>query len=124
MEGGKTEKILYIQTSGPDRPERLYSPFILGIAAAAMGVEAEIVFMIDGVKVVKKGEAEKIRLEAFPVLAETMRQALDAGVRIYVCEQSTRLLGIPTGDFIEEAKMIGAATLTDLSLEADAVVTF
>ncbi len=124
MDDKKTEKILYIQTSGPDRPERLYSPFILGMAALAMGVEAEVVFMIDGVKVVKKGEAEKIRLEAFPALAEIIGQALDAGVRIYVCEQSTQLLGIPRGDFIEDAKIIGAATLTDLSLEADAVITF
>lgn len=117
-------KILYVQTSGTDTPERLYAPFILGATAAAMGVEAAIFFMIRGVTAVRRGEAEKIRIGAFPTLAEAMRQAIDAGVKIYICEQSTQLLGIPRGDFIAEGTIAGGATLNDLALEADAVLTF
>lgn len=121
---GKNEKILYVQTSGTDTPERLYSPFVLGLAARAMDVEVSIFFMIKGITVVKKGEAEKIQVGDFPGLRSFMDQAMQAGVKLYVCEQSTQLLGIPRGDFIEEAKIVGAATLTDLSLDAGAVLTF
>jgi predicted peroxiredoxin len=117
-------KILYIQTSGLDTPERLYAPFILGATARAMDVEASIFFMIKGVTVVKKGEAEKVKIGSFPSLKEVMDQALAAGVKMYICEQSTQLLGLARGDFIHEAKIAGAGTLNDLALDADATVTF
>ncbi len=121
---GKKEKILYVQTCGVDRPERLYSPFILGMAAGAMDIEASIFFMINGVTVVKQGEAEKVKVGNFPALKTIMDQAVSAGVKLYVCEQSTQLFGIPKGNFIPEAKIVGAATLNDLALEAGAVISF
>ena len=117
-------KILYVQTSGTDTPERLYGPFILGATAAAMGVEASIFFMIMGITVMKKGEAEKVKIGAFPPLKEVIDQAAASGVEFFVCEQSTQLLGMERGDFIGEAHIAGAATLNDLALEADAVISF
>jgi len=36
------ERILYVLTSGPDTPERLYAPFILATAAKKMNIEATI----------------------------------------------------------------------------------
>jgi hypothetical protein len=117
-------KILYVQTSGMDTPERLYAPFILGMTASAMDVEASIFFMIKGVTVVKKGEAEKVKIGSFPSLKEVLDQALRAGVKMYICEQSTQLLGIPRGDFISEAKIAGAGTLNDLALDADSTLSF
>ncbi len=120
----KKDKILYVQTSGVDTPERLYSPFILGMAATAMGVEASVFFMIKGVTAVKNGEAEKVKMGTFPDLKSIIDQAVIAGVKLYVCEQSTQLFGMSRGDFIPEAKIVGAATLTDLSLDANVVMTF
>jgi predicted peroxiredoxin len=118
------DKILYIQTSGLDTPERLYAPFILGMTARAMEVDACIFFMIKGITAMKKGEAEKIKIGSFPNLKEVIDQALAAGVKMYICEQSTQLLGISRGDFLGEATIAGAGTLNDLALEADAVLTF
>jgi len=117
-------KILYVQTSGIDTPERLYGPFILGATAAAMDMEASIFFMIRGITVMKKGEAEKVKIGAFPPLKEVIDQAAASGVEFFVCEQSTQLLGMERGDFIGEARIAGAATLNDLALEADAVISF
>jgi predicted peroxiredoxin len=122
MSGKK--KILYIQTSGIDQPERTYAPFILATTAAMMDIEATVYFIIKGITLVKKGEAEKIKLGSFPSLKEVMNQAVKAGVKLAVCEQSCNLLGIPRGDFTPEAKIVGAATLNDLALEADAVLSF
>ncbi len=118
------KKMLYIQTSGVDTPERTYAPFILATTAVAMGIDATVYFVIKGVTVVKKGEAEKVKLGSFPSLKQVMDQAVNAGVKLQVCEQSCMLLGIGRGDFVDPAKIVGAATLNDLVLEADGVMCF
>jgi len=116
--------ILYVQTSGVDTPKRLYSPFVLGMTAKAMDIDATIYFLGEGVTVVKKGEAEKVREGSFPTVKEVMDQAIVAGVNLMVCERSTQLLNLDRGDFIEEAKVVGAATLNDLVLDADGTMWF
>ncbi len=107
-----------------DTPERLYAPFILATTATMMDIDATIYFLIKGVTVVKTGEAEKIKMGDFPSLKEVMEQAVKAGVKIEVCEQSCNLLGLMRGDFTESAKIVGAATLNDRILDADAVMSF
>jgi predicted peroxiredoxin len=119
---GKT--ILYVQMSGIDSPENLYAPFILGATAAAMNINAIVYFLIKGVTVVKEGEADKIKLGTFPTLREVMDQAIEAGVKLLVCEQSCMLLGLERGQFVPGADIVGAATLNDLLLKADAVLSF
>jgi predicted peroxiredoxin len=116
------KKILYVQTSGVDTPERTYSPFVLAATAAAMGLDASIYFVIKGVTIVKKEAAEKIKVGQFPTLRQVMDQAIKAGVKFIVCEQSCMLLDIGRGEFIPEAKVVGAATLNDMALDADAVI--
>ena len=117
------KKIVYLQTSGIDTPERLYAPFILATTAAAMGQEPTVYFFIKGVTAVKKGEAEKVRVGEFPKLSDVIDQAVQAGVKLMVCEQSCMLLGLDRGDFIEPAQVVGAATLNDIVLDADAVIS-
>lgn len=117
-------RIVYVQTSGIDTPERLYAPFILAMTAKAMDIDAVIYFVVKGVTVVKKGEAEKIKLGSFPSLKEIMDQALQAGVEMMVCDRSAELLGINMGDLVEGVKVVGAATLNNLVLEADASMFF
>ena len=118
------KRILYVQSSGVDTPERTYAPFVLATTAAMMDIDATIYFLIKGVTVVKRGEAEKITLGDFPSLKEVIDQAVKAGVKLLVCGQSTQLLGLSRGDFIPEAKVVGAATLNDLALDADAILCF
>lgn len=116
--------MLYVQTSGVDTPKRLYSPFVLGMTAKAMDIDATIYFLGEGITVVKKGEAEKVREGSFPTVKEVMDQAIAAGVKLMVCERSTQLLNLDRGDLIEEAKVVGAATLNDLVLDADGTMWF
>lgn len=118
------KRILYVQTSGVDTPERTYAPFILAATASAMGIDATIYFLIKGITVVKRGEAEKIKLGSFPSLKEVMEQAVKAGVKLLVCDQSCQLLGLERGNIADPAKVVGAATLNDLILDADAVMCF
>ena len=66
----------------------------------------------------------KIKLGDFPSLKHVMDQAVKAGVKLEVCEQSCALLGLDRGDFVDVAKIVGAATLNDRVLDADAVLSF
>ena len=120
----KRKHILYVQTSGVDTPKRLYSPFVLGMTAQAMDLDATIYFLGLGVTVVKKGMAETVKEGKFPTVKEIMDQAIAAGVKLLVCEQSTQLLNLDRGNFIPEAKIVGAATLNDLVLDADGTMWF
>ncbi len=118
------KRILYVQTSGVEMPERTYSPLVLARTAAAMGIDATVYFLGKGVTVVKTGEAERIQLGSFPKLSDVLRQAVEAGVKLMVCDQSTQLLGLSRGDYIDEAEVVGAATLNDIALDADAILSF
>jgi predicted peroxiredoxin len=120
----KKKHILYVQTSGVEHPKRLYSAFVLGTTAKAMDIDATIYFLGLGLTVVQKGMAEKVKEGDFPTLREIMDQAIKAGVKLLVCEQSTQLLRMKRGDFIPEAKVVGAATLNDLVLDADGTMWF
>jgi len=118
------KRIVYIQSSGVDTPERTYAPFILAITAVAMGIDATIYFMMKGCTIIKCGEAEKIKLRGMPSLKEVMQKAVKSGVKLKICEQSCMLLGLKKEDFIEPTEIVGAATLNDHILDADAVLCF
>jgi predicted peroxiredoxin len=120
------KKILYVQTSGTETPERLYAPFILATTARAMGIDATVYFLGKGVTVVMKGNAEKIKLGSFPTVKQVMDQAAKEGVRMLICGQSCQMLGLngAPDEFEDPAKVVGAATLNDLLLDADAVLSF
>ena len=120
------KKILYVQTSGPDTPERLYPPFVLASTARAMGLDATVYFLGKGILSIKKGEPQKIKVGSFPPLKEVMDQAVAAGVQMMICAQSAQLWGTRAqpDDFEQPSKIVGAATLNDLALEYDAVLTF
>lgn len=107
-----------------DTPERTYAPFILATTTKVMGIDATIYFLVKGITIVKRGEAEKIKLGGFSSLEEVTDQAVKTGVNLEVCEQSCMLLGLERGDFVDAAKIVGAATLNDRILDADAVLCF
>ncbi|MFW9946087.1 MAG: DsrE/DsrF/DrsH-like family protein [Candidatus Odinarchaeota archaeon] len=114
--------ILYVQTT--DAPERQYSPLVLAQTARAMDIKATIYFLGMGLKILKPGVAENIQVGEFPTVKEMIDKSLDMGVEILVCEASKRMLGWEKVDLIPGAKIVGAATLNDLVLEADATQWF
>lgn len=120
------KKILYVQTSGVASPERQYAPLILAQTAIAMDIEATIYYLGMGLKVLVKGEAEKLIVGQFPPISELIKQAAGNGVKIMACQQSMMLFdgSIQPSDLVDEATVAGAATLNDLSLDSDSVLTF
>ena len=53
-------KVTIFVTSGPDTPQRCATPFYMASVAAAMDNEVMIIFQIDGVLLMKKGEADAL----------------------------------------------------------------
>lgn len=118
------KRMLYVQTSGIDSPMRLYSPVVLATVARSMDIDATVYFLGKGITVVKAGEADKIKAGDFPPLSEMIARAMKAGVQFKVCDQSSQLMGLSRGDYIDGVEIVGAATLNDLTLDADGVLCF
>lgn len=114
--------ILYVQTS--NAPERQYSPLVLAQSAKAMGVEAAVYYLGMGLTVLCPGEADKMQLGSFPTVAEMLRKTMDMGVTVYACEASKQMLGWDTVELLPGVKIVGAATLNDLALDAGATMWF
>ncbi len=116
------KSILYVQTS--DDPERQYSPLVLAQTAKAMDLDPTIYYLGPGLRILKPGEAERIKLGSFPSVKEMIDKTLGMGIKILVCEASKRMLGWEKVDLISGVKIVGAATLNDLVLDADATQWF
>lgn len=119
----KNEKfILYVQTS--DSPERQYSPLVLAQTAKMMDLEPKVYYLGMGLKMLLPGEAEKIQMGTFPSVGEMIDKTLEMGIEILVCEASKQMLGWETVELRPGVKIVGAATLNDLTLEAGATQWF
>jgi predicted peroxiredoxin len=119
-------KLLIIQTSGTQTPEKIPAGFFIATTAAAMNMDATIVFTVNGATVVEKQAAEKTVIkEGGATLKSFLDQAVTAGVKLMVCHQSLDLHDLEPDNLIDEVEeIIGAAALLDMTLDADVVLTF
>jgi len=123
----QANRILYVQTSGAEVPERSATVFFLAAAAAAMDVEVGIYFTQFGPTLLKKGVPEQLRIKKGSLgatLSHFIDQARDLGVRLYVCQPSLDLNDLKMEDLIEGVEMIGGAAFNSLALDADQVICF
>ena len=116
------KSILYVQTS--NEPERQYSPLVLAQTAKAMDIDPTIYYLGRGLEILLPGTAEKMKLGTFPSVMEMINSTLGMGIEIYVCEASKQMFGWETVELIPGVKIVGAATLNDLVLDADATMWF
>ncbi|MCP3958019.1 MAG: sulfur reduction protein DsrE [bacterium] len=119
-------KVVIFVTSGPETPQRCATPFYMAQVAAAMDNEAELIFQIDGVLLLKKGVAEKIvAKEGGKAIIDFIREAKDADVEMKVCSAALQLHDMTEDDLIEECDgVVGAAYMTDQGLDADMVLCY
>ena len=114
--------ILYVQTT--DTPEKQYSPLVLAQTAKMMDLKPILYYLGTSLRILKKGEAEKIKIGNFPNLREMIDKTIDMGIDIYVCEASKQMLGWEKVNLIPGLKIVGAGTLNDLALDAGATMWF
>jgi len=121
------KRILYVQTTGAESPEKSATVFFLASAAAAMDVGVGIYFTQFGPTLLKKGTAEQLRIKRGSVgatLQHFINQALELGVKLYVCQPSLDLNDLKVEDLIPGVEMIGGAAFNDMALESDRVICF
>jgi predicted peroxiredoxin len=123
----EAKKIMYVQTHGVDEPGKTATPFLLAAAAAAMDIEAAIYFTMNGATLLKKGVAEELMIKRGKG-GESLRffvdQALELGVKLYVCQPSLDLHDLTMDDLIDGVEMIGGAAFNEMALEANTVISF
>ena len=126
MEDFEGKRILVIQTHGVETPTRTYSPLFYAMAAAAMEMDVMVWFTMNGTNQLKKGEAEKVKLDpnSDVTLRTMLEQAREAGVKLRVCQQSMALWNITKQDLIDGVEILGATSIIDLALNSDHVMYF
>ena len=116
------KRILYVQTS--DDPERQYSPLVLAQSAKAMDIDAEVYYLGQALRILRPESAKGLQIGTFPSIYEMIQKTIDMGIPIYVCSASKQMLGMEDIELIEGLKVVGAATLNDLALDADSTMWF
>jgi predicted peroxiredoxin len=110
---------------GSDAPEKAYPPFMLASGALAYDMELMLFFTMSGLNIVRKGGAEKIKLEGAPKpLTEFIDILLEANAKIVACSAAFQIVGCTEEDLIEGVECGGVATFVDEAEAADIVLTF
>jgi uncharacterized protein len=120
----KQEKVLYIATHAGEDPERASLPFVLGVAALAMDVEAIVALQGTGVFLAKKGIMENIFAAGLPPLKELVDNFRELGGKLWVCTPCIKERKILESDLIEGAEVMAAARLTQALLESSASLVY
>ena len=119
------DKVLVVQSNGIGNAEKAYATFIFSKAALSMGKDVTVFMLMDGVSIARDGNAKTVKHPAFNRLDILMKEAIDAGAKVYVCELSAEFRGMKQEDLVDGTKLAGAATyITLLSDPSYAVVNF
>jgi predicted peroxiredoxin len=119
------EKLLIMVTHGVEEPERATIPFVMATAAQASDVEVVMGFQADGVTLVKKGAVDDICAPGFPPLKTLLEAYIEAGGILLACGPCIKSRSIsPDTDFVENAKVVNAATFVKECTEATNVLTY
>jgi predicted peroxiredoxin len=116
------KSILYVQTS--DQPDRQYSPLVLAQTAQMMDVIPRVYYLGQGLKILMPNTAKNIKIGSFPTVYEMIKKTQEMDIEIYACEASKRMLGVDKVQLLPGIKIVGAGTLNDLALDADATMWF
>jgi predicted peroxiredoxin len=110
---------------GSDEPQKAFPPFMLGSGAIAMDMELMLFFTMSGLNIVRKGGAEKIKLEGAPkTLPEFINVVREAKAELVACSAAFPIVGCKEEDLIEGVECGGVATFVDEAESADIVLTF
>ena len=113
-------KLLLVSTYGSDCAERCYAPYVIGLTALHTDHEVTIFHMMDAAELAIEDVVNSIRapppMEPF---ASIVSQAMEAGARVVICEQSANFRKIKKEDMRKDVSMGDVLELLDLIEWAD-----
>ncbi|MFB0562031.1 MAG: DsrE/DsrF/DrsH-like family protein [Candidatus Lokiarchaeia archaeon] len=129
---------------GSDKFEKLMMSIILARTGAAMDTETHMFFTFWGLNLLRKGGADKARLDLPPIMrnlatwmikrklkkagyknpSEMLKELVKTGqVHLHACSTTLGLFGLTKDDLIPEVEdIVGAATFLDIAADADKVL--
>ncbi len=118
--------VLIVVTHGPDTPEMCGAPFFFAQSAAVEEHDVQMLFTMQGTRLMKKGVGETVfpkvgakSIEQF--IAETVAK----GVQLNVCAASLELNDMTENDLIDEVDhLVGSTYLINQGLESNLVLNF
>jgi hypothetical protein len=117
-------KLLIVVTSGPEAPRRCVTPFQVAAIGALMEWDVSMYFTIGGARLLKKGVAETVQREVGgKSVGDWIHDAVDLGVKMYVCTDSMELNDVRREDLLDGVELAGIATMLTMADEARIVLT-
>lgn len=120
------KKVFVVASFGSANPERCPAPFVFAGEAVKAGAEAGINFVLQAPLILKQGVAETLfSKEGGRSIREFIDEALELGVKFYVCDTALALCNMTPEDLIEEVEdLVGPSFLVKEGLESDLVLSF
>jgi predicted peroxiredoxin len=110
---------------GSNEPQKAYPPFMLASGALALDMDVTLFFTMDGLHIVEKGGAERIRLNGEPHgLSDLLNVVREGGGRLIACSALLAAEGLREEDIVDGVDFGGVATFVSGAEEADVVLTF
>ena len=123
--GDAAKRVLIFLTKGLESPIVARSALLHATASASMGIDTTLYLAANGTDIAHRDAWQKEQVApGKPTLKQRLDEASQASVKFMVCSQSMAVKGIAPTDLIEGAKVSGAATLVELALEYDTVISF
>lgn len=127
--------------------EKMMMPLIISQTADAMDVKVDMFFTFWGLQLLKKGAADKAKVEGMPFPMKGMAAwmfkkklkkfgtdnpsevikelASNGNIHLYACNMTMELMGVKKEDLIPEVeKVVGAAKFLEICEDADQVLVF
>lgn len=125
MEGKGEKLFLVVLRTGFENVSLIRSAFMFATLAAAMDQEPVLYCVQQGADVMVKGAADQEKvIPGKPTINQRMAEALEAGVRLEVCEQTAKVRDIRAEDLVPGVKLAGGAKLIDYAIRARGTLTF
>lgn len=125
MTDSKSESIVYMLSKGTDHPEMVLIAFTHAVGALAMDVGAKVVLIGPAVNLAQKGAARHVKFHGLTPMDELLKNFTDMGGELYFCTPCVKGRDYSEEtDLIEQAKPIAAAAITQMFLDARAVVNY
>ncbi len=123
-EAGK--RVVIVMTSGPSTPHRCATPFFIGMLLASMDAEVAIFFTMEGVLLTRRGVAENLAAMAGgKEIIHFIREAKEAGVKLYMCRPAMPGYDIDDEDIISEIDEVASGgVLAEMILSCDKALFF
>lgn len=120
------KSVVIVMTSGPSTPHRCATPFYISSVLSSMDADVSIFLTMEAVQLARAGVAENlVAMRGGKSILEFIRDAKQAGAKLYVCKPAMPGYEMDGGEVIDEVNEIAnASKMADLILSCDKSMYF